>query len=64
VPEKRQVLDLLTGAELVRKHAAIVGGRARSHLAGRPDEKGPAVPWLLAGFRRGRLQQLSQALDI
>jgi hypothetical protein len=67
MPTKRQVLDLLTSSELtelVRRYDIIVGGRARAHLADRLEEKGPALPELVAGLRRARLKELCCALGL
>lgn len=67
MPAKRQVLDLLTRdelSELIRQHDIIVGGRGRAHLIDRLEEKGPALPELLATFRRARLKELCRALGL
>lgn len=68
MPTKRQVFAHLTRDELnalIDRHDVIVANRrSASHLADRLDERGPALPEILAGFSRDRLKELCRALHL
>jgi type I restriction enzyme M protein len=68
MPTARQVLDLLSRDELLRlvdRHGVIVGSRQqKAHLVERLEEKGPALPELLADFSRDRLKEICRSLGL